>query len=154
MYRHWHGPLVGQTVTHLWFSYPWCLFLEFGQLTDGEWFVDRKGERRRYQPKGEWSLTSMDSWPSWRLIVGKRVRATSDSHRDIQLAGLQLLVGRRLHSFAINEPTRATRLSFSQGFVLETQTTLPSKRRMPHWMLRRNESADKEWPVVVLGNRG
>lgn len=49
MYRHWYGPLLGQTVSHIWSSYARCLFIEFGKLTEGEWFVDRKGQRRQYQ---------------------------------------------------------------------------------------------------------
>jgi hypothetical protein len=154
IYRHWHGPLIGQAVTHLWFSYSSCLFLEFGKLTEGEWFVDRKGERRQYQPEGEWSMTSMESWPTWILRVGERVRASSDSHRNVQLAALRLLIGWRLQSFEISEPTRATRLRFSQALTLETLTTLPSKRRLPHWMSRRNGGGDRNWPAAVLGYPG
>jgi len=52
MYRNWRGPIVGQRVTVAWSSYATCLFFEFGRLTPGDWYTDRKGSRRQFRPTG------------------------------------------------------------------------------------------------------
>jgi hypothetical protein len=29
-YRFWRGPILGQSASHVWTSFAWCLFFEFG----------------------------------------------------------------------------------------------------------------------------
>src|SRR5579871_2932956 len=127
MFRFWRGPIAGQTVSDVWSSRAWCLFFEFGRLTPGETYVDRKGVQRQFSPIGEWSMTSMDSWPAWTLSRRRRVLASSDAHRRVRNRGLRLLVGRRLNTVEIDKRTKSTRLTFSGGIVLETRTTLRSQ---------------------------
>src|SRR5579859_4529380 len=59
-YRFWCGPIIGFNVTHVWASYATCLFFEFGKLTPGEKYTDRRGQVQTFEPKGVWSITSMD----------------------------------------------------------------------------------------------
>ena len=150
MFRFWRGFIVGQTVSHVWSSYAWCLFFEFGSLTPGENYVDRKGASRQFSPGGEWSLTTMDSWPSWTLFRNQRVLASSDAHRRVRDPALDLLVVRRLNMFGIDKLSKSTRLTFSCGMVLETRTTLSKMHGQPHWLLRGPQEGNDDWPPVVL----
>ena len=154
MFHFWHGPIVGQTVSHVWHSFAWCIFMEFGRLTPGEWHVDRKGVRRQYQPRGEWTITSMDSWPTWKLFQKNRELASSDTRCRGRDRALRCLIGRRVSAIEIDKRSRATRLRFSQGFVLETQTTLPSMRREHHWLIRAQMCVSGDYRPVVLGLSG
>lgn len=151
IYRHWYGPLLGQTVSHVWFSYAWCLFFEFGQLAEGAWYTNLRGEPKQYEPSGEWSLTSMQSWPEWTLRIGKRVVATSEDREVVRRAALHRLISRRLQALEISEATRATRLTFSLGLVLETTTTIPSLRHVPRWLLHERAEEEESWDCVMLG---
>ena len=93
----------------------------------------------------------MKSWPEWTLRIGGRVLATSEDRESARGLALQRLIGRRLQSLEISESTRATRLTFSLGVVLETTTTIPRLRHVPHWLLKRSAAGDKVWPPVTLG---
>jgi hypothetical protein len=102
-FRFWRGTIVGQTVSHVWSSYAWCLFFEFGPLTPGEYFVDRRGGQRQFQPEGEWSITTMESWPSWTLSKQGVLLASSDDRSSVRDHALRRLIGRRLKSLEIDE---------------------------------------------------
>jgi len=153
MFRFWRGPIVGQKVSHIWSSYAWCLFLEFGQLTRGEPYVNRKGQPRPAQWKGEWAITSMESWPEWTLSVSGRSLVGSDASRVERDRTLRMLVGRRLVAVEIEPQVRSTNLHFSQGIVLATTSGEHNLRRRPHWMLRGPDSASDYWPPIELKTR-
>jgi hypothetical protein len=150
MYRFWHGPIIGKKVGKAWSSFRWCLFLEFGTLTPGDFYVDRKGTQRQYRPKGEWSITSMDSWPSWDLFHRHRLIASSLSHHAIRQRAFRLLAGRRLPSLEVDQRSKSTRLHFSFGFELETRTCLPQKRNVRHWLLQGPQHGADDWPHIAL----
>ena len=151
MFHFWHGPVLGKTVSHVWHSFAWCIYIEFGRLTPGEWHVDRNGVRHQDQPDGEWTITSMDSWPTWKLFQKNRELASSDTRGRLQDRALRRLIGRRVAAIEIDKHSRATRLRFSQGFVLETPTTLPSMRGEHHWLIRGPKCVSDDWRPVVLG---
>lgn len=136
MYRFWFGPIVGLTVSHVWSSFASCIFIEFGRLTPGDAYTNRKGEVRRYQPNGEWSITSMESWPAWWLRLNGRVIASWLDSRPVRVRALRLLVGRRLQSWEIDRRSKSTRLTFSLGFELETKTDIHRLRDKPQWLVR------------------
>lgn len=96
----------------------------------------------------------MKSWPQWRSRIGKRVVATSEDREAIRRAALCRLISRRLQAVEISEATRATRLTFSLGLVLETTTTIPSLRRVPHWLLHERAEEEESWDGVMLGTSG
>jgi hypothetical protein len=151
MYKFWHGPFVGLTVSHVWSSFSTCLFLEFGRLTPGNAYTDRRGQARGYQPKGEWSITSMDSWPAWWLRQRGKVIVSYEEHRPLRLRALRLLIGRRLHTLAIDQPSKATRLTFSLGLELETKTDIQRLGNEPHWRMRGPSEVSNSWPHIALG---
>lgn len=152
MYRFWKGPVIGRVVSDAWSSYGGRLFFEFGRLTPGDFYLDRKGIRKQFSPSGEWSITSMDSWPAWTLYSQKRVVATSECCRNRRESSLRLLIGRRLCSFEIDPRSLSTRLKFSLGLSLETQTNLPRLRAVPHWLIRGPRHSENDWPTVILNS--
>jgi hypothetical protein len=152
VYRFWHGPVVGLTGTHVWSSYPTCLFLEFGFLTPGGTSTNLKGDVRELQPTGVWSITSMDNWPAWWLRQNGKVMASfHEEWRPLRVTALRLLVGRRLNSLAIDQTSKSTRLSFSLGLQLETKSDIPGLRHEPHWLMRGPEQGSAGWPHIALG---
>jgi hypothetical protein len=150
MYRFWHGPVVGLTVSHVWSSYATCLFLEFGDLTLGEPYTNRRGEVRRPEPRGEWGITSMESWPLWWLRQNGKLIGSCDDCRQTRLHRLKLLVGRRLNSLEIDASSKSTRLKFSLGLELTTETEIQRLRSEPHWLMRRPASGTDRWLPVAL----
>jgi len=150
MYQSWRGPIVGFTVSHIWSSYATCLSLEFGPLTPGDWFTDRKGNVRQFEPKGVWSITSMESWPAWWLRQNGRVVGSWELSRPRRLHALRLLIGRRLNTFEVDQHSRSTRITFSPGLQLETKTDLRRLRNMAHWLLRGPEYRNDDWSHVAL----
>jgi hypothetical protein len=141
-WRCWEGPIVGRTVSHIWSSFAWCLFLEFGELTERI-----KPDGTPGNAKGEWTLTTMDSWPHWTLFHEGRVRVTSEYPLVTRELGLKSLIGRNLESIELNEASRKTRLTFSFGFVLNTMRGL---HHVPHWMFDSPESGPDDWPRVAF----
>lgn len=141
MYIQWRGPIVGRSVSHIWSSFGWCLFLEFGQLSEGE--VSSNGELGN--PKGEWTLTTMESWPIWTIQVGGRVQATSENSRNVRERALRSLIGHRLRSLEIDTASPSTRLTFSMGLMLTTERSA-RQHCQAHWLLRCPEGGD--WPFV------
>jgi hypothetical protein len=150
MYRFWRGPILGPTVSHAWSSYATCLFLEFSRLEEGEKFTDQRGWIRRYQPSGEWTITSMERWPAWKILLSGRALASWTSCRRARLRALRLLVGRRLITVEIDPASNATRLTFTKGVGLETKTDLQRLRREPHWLMRGPTTDPDNWPSIVL----
>jgi hypothetical protein len=144
VFRNLHRPFLGHNVTHLWCSYPWCLFLELGHLTPAKYKLPRD---EIGAPCGEFSLTTMQSWPVWELRLHKRLIVTSEDRKRHIRSSLQLLRGRRLLSFEIEEPSHITRLTFSHGITLHTGKTPPSLRREPHWLV---QSPGNPWRPVAL----
>src|SRR5580698_4391521 len=108
MYIFWNGPIVGLTVSHLWSSYATCLFIEFGSLTPGDTYTDLKGKIRRLEPRGEWSITSMNSWPAWWLRQDGKVIGSWEDYRPLRMRALRLLVGRRLDPLEIDQASKST----------------------------------------------
>lgn len=143
----WQGPIIGRTVSHLWWSYPWCLFLEFGRLTEGERFPDG----RLGNPRGEWGMTSMDTWPLWTLRSGGRVSATSEYPEFARGRALRLLLGQAFESLEFNESSRRTRLKFSRGLVLYTRVNITSLRGEAFWLLRCPDSGPDDWQRIPPG---
>lgn len=149
MYRFWHGPVVGLSVSHVWSSFAPCLFLDFGSLTPGGTFTDLKGNVRQHQPHGEWELTSMDAWPAWWLRQNGRVIASWVDCRRARRHALRLLIGRCLNALEIDPSSKSTRLRFSLGLELETKTD-PALRKKAHWLMCRSDQRKGDWPSVVL----
>ena len=144
-WTHWQGPILGREVAHVWSSYAWCLFLEFGKLTEGE----PRRDGTPGTPRGEWTLTSMDTWPLWTLLRGRRVSRSSEYPQSRRDCTLGVLIGQTLESLDINESSRRTRLSFSNGLVLQTRVTIPNLRREALWLLR-TPDCGTDWPRVTL----
>ena len=157
MFRFWYGPVVGMRVSGAWIGYAACLFLEFG-TPDHETLRDKIGRPNRKVTKGEWSLSTMEYGPRWRVSLQGRSLVKSDSVDRQRNWALSRLVGRRLHSLEVDEQTFATRLRFSQGLSLETERIPPSLWRpsfQPHWLItNRNTRRDIKWPhITVLRGR-
>jgi hypothetical protein len=150
MYRFWHAPIVGLTVSHIWSSFATCLFMEFGHLTPGETYTDRSGEVRQRQPEGEWSITSMERWPAWWLRQNGRVIASFEECRPLRSHALRLLVGRRLNALEIDQASKSTRLTFSLGLQLETKTVIQRLHDKAHWMTRGPQQGIGGWSDVAL----
>ena len=147
IYRYWRGPLAGASVSHVWSSYASVVFLEFGQLSAGEPLP--RGTLG--QPRGEYCISTMQSWPHWQLSVEERIAATSDSKGAVRTAGLGLLVGRRLKTFEISVDGQSTRLRFTLGVTVRTTTEMHELRWEPHWHLFGPDRANsKEGLSVVL----
>src|SRR5580704_3868546 len=121
MYKFWHGPIIGLNVSHVWASYATCLFFDFGELTPAGTYTNRKGEVQELNPRGRWTITSMDSWPGWSLRQNGRPITSWEECRPHRLRALRLLIGRRLNTFAIDQHSKSTRLTFSLGLELETR---------------------------------
>jgi hypothetical protein len=138
IYRYWRGPVVGENVAHVWYSYASVVFLEFGQLSVGK----RLPNGRTGNPRGDYGLGTQFSWPLWTLSVAGRVRATSDHAPSIRDAALRLLVGRKLQSLEISIDGQATRLRFSTGVTLTTTTQMRVLRSEPHWYLSQPDLAN------------
>src|SRR5579884_1464400 len=152
MDRVWHGPLARQVVTDAWQGYASCLFIEFGELKPAELWTDASGNERRSRPRGEWTLTSMDSFPAWRIYCRERLIATSACSWSCRARGLRLLVGRQLWNLQINQDSLSTRLRFSLGVTLETQTKAQGLHlhTWPHWLMRGPQHGDDDWPGIPL----
>jgi|SRR5271170_3658026 len=150
MYRFWNGPIVGLSVSHIWSSYATCLFMEFGSLTPGGTYADLKGNIRAFEPRGEWFISSMKSWPAWWLRQNGKVMASWRDSRPLRVHALRLLVGRRLDSVEIDPSSRSTRLGFSLGLRLETKTDIQRLRHEPHWLMRGPLQGSDDWPDIVL----
>ena len=151
MYRFWHGPVVGLTVSHVWSSYATCLFIEFGHLTPGATYTSRTGDVREFESKGLWSITSMESWPAWWLRQNGRVMASFEDCRPRRTYALRLLIGRRLNSLQIDQVSKSTRLTFSLGLVLETKTDIPRLSKRPHWLIRGPDQRENDgWLHIDL----
>jgi len=151
MYRFWRGPIIGLNVSHVWASFAPCIFLEFGELTSEGTYTDRQGQVQEFEPRGVWSITSMDSWPDWRLRQNGRLIVSCEECRPRRLRALRLLLGRRLNALEIDGRSKSTRLTFSLGLALETRTVIRRLRRAPHWMLRGPSQGDDDWPCIELG---
>jgi hypothetical protein len=150
MHRFWQGPVVGLTVSHIWSSYATCLFIEFGSLTPGGTYSNLKGEIRQFEPKGEWSITSMNSWPAWWLRQNGKVIGSWEDHRLLRVRALRLLIGRRLDALTIDQHSKSTRLTFSLGLELETKMEIQRLRHEPHWLMRGPDQGNDGWPHIVL----
>jgi len=150
-YTFWHGPVIGQRVSHVWSSFATCIFLEFGSLTPGDTYTNRKGQVRQFQPAGEWSMTSMESWSAWRLRRNGTTVASWEDCRPRRTQALHLLIGRRLHLLQIDQSSKSTRLTFSLGLQLETKTDIPELRREPHWLMRGPDQRNEDsWHYIPL----
>ena len=148
-FRYWNGPIVGQSVSHAWQGYAGVLFFEFGKLSPAEYTL-RDGSPG--QPRGEITLTTMQSFAAWKLLLHGKHIATSDAmYRHIN-RNIKRLIGRRLQTFAIDAPSHSTRLTFSNGLVLTTSTLAEPPHLPPHWLLRLPNSSPDYWPSVVLGS--
>ena len=147
MYRHWHGPLVGFTISQLWQGYAARLFISFGKLTPTDYVLP---DGSRGAPQGGFELTNMDSYSDWELSLKGRLIATADSHPQLRSRSLCKLCGRRLQTLEIDAVSRSTRLTFSRNLVLNTFTYPWSADRQHHWLLRLPTSGDDHWPSVVL----
>src|ERR1700724_3184996 len=94
---YWNGPIIGQSVSHAWQGYAGVLFFEFGKLSPAEPVLERPG-----QPRGEFTLTTMESGASWKLLLRSKEITTYDApYRHIDWF-LKCLIGRRLQTFAID----------------------------------------------------
>jgi hypothetical protein len=150
VYRFWHGPVVGLTVSHVWSSYAACLFLELGALTPGSTYTDLKGDVREFRPKGMWSITSMKSWPAWWLRQNGSLVASFESCGPLRIHALRLLIGRRLNSVEVDQQSKSTRLNFSLSLQLETKTDIQQLRHEPHRLMRGPEQGSGNWPHIAL----
>jgi hypothetical protein len=135
---------VGRTVSHAWQGYAARVFLLFGKLKPSD-YVHRDGSPG--QPQSEFKLTNMESLSDWELSLRGRLIATSSSIGRLRERCLQMLIGRRLRSAEIEEESRSTRLSFTHGLILKTETMRHCRERRPHWLLR---TPSGDWPPVVL----
>lgn len=145
-YRHWHGPVVGLTVSQLWQGHAARLFISFGKLAPVDYLLP---DGSRGAPRGEFELTNMDSYSDWELSLNGRPIATAESRYHLRSRSLLKLCGRRLQTLEVDAVSRSTRLTFSRNLVLTTLTYPWSKDRRPHWLLRLPTSND-DWPSVVL----
>jgi hypothetical protein len=144
----WNGPIVGQSVSHIWQGYAAVLFLEFGKLSPPEYTLPNG---RPGQPRGEFGLTTMEGGAAWKLLVRTKEITTSDALYDDINRYLRRLVGRRLQTFAIDAASLSTRLIFSNGLVLTTSTLDEPLQPPSHWLMRLPSSGSNDWPSVVLG---
>lgn len=147
MYRHWHGPLVGFTVSQLWQGCAARLFISFGKLTPADYVLP---DGSRGAPRGEFELTNMDSYSDWELSLNGGLIATADSYYQLRSRSLLKLCGRRLQTLEIDVVSRSTRLTFSRNLVLNTFTYPWSADRHDHWLLRLPTRGDDHWPSIVL----
>lgn len=149
-FTNWNGAIVGQSVSHAWQGYAGVLFFEFGKLSPAEYTL-RDGSPG--QPSGEFTLTTMDSFAAWKLLLhGKQITTTtSDALFRHSARHIKRLIGRRLQTFAIDATSQSTRLTFSSGLVLITKTFGELLHRSPHWLLRLPNSSPDAWPPVILG---
>ncbi len=110
-------------------------------------YICRDGRPGR--PKGDFTLTTMDSFAAWDLVLRGRLITTSGGNRHSNERGLRLLIGRRLQVFEIEPSSRSTRLTFSRGLTLLTESLRKQLYQPPHWMLRLPKSGPDNWPAVV-----
>ncbi len=139
---------MGQAVSDAWLGYAGVLFLEFGRLIPAD-YTFRDG--RPGHPRGEYTLTTMDSYAAWAVWLRGHEIATSCSNWFHILRALKLLVGRRLRTFEIDARSRSTRLTFSQGLELLTSSLPKRLHPPPHWILRLPSRSPDDWPAVTLG---
>jgi hypothetical protein len=144
MFRYWHGPVVGESVTHIWQGFASVLFIEFGALRPAG-YVRRDGTAG--EQRGEIELTTMNSYAAWELLLnGKHIMDAEAKwqHRD---RALKRLIGRRLRMFEIDAASLSTRLSFGCGLMLRTRTLRQQLHPPPHWRMRLGSD---DWPSVIL----
>jgi hypothetical protein len=144
-----NGPIVSQSVSHAWQGYAGVLFFEFGKLSPAEYSLRDGGPG---QPSGEFTLTTMESFAAWKLLLhGKEITTTtSDAQFRHSARFIKRLIGRRLQTFAIDPASLSTRLNFSNGLTLTTSTLAEPPRLPAHWLIRL-PNAGSDWPSVVLG---
>jgi hypothetical protein len=149
-FTYWSGPIVGQSVSHVWQGYAAVLFLEFGKLSPAEYTL-RDG--RPGEPRGEFGLTTMESFAAWKILLhGKEITTTtSDAQFRHSARFLKRLIGRRLQTFAIDAASLSTRLNFSNGLMLMTNNLREPARRLPHWLLQLPNTRADAWSSVVVG---
>jgi hypothetical protein len=144
---YWNGPIVGQSVSHVWQGYAAVLFLEFGRLSPAEYTLPngRPGE-----PRGEFGLTTMESGAPWKLLLRCKEITTSDAP-DRQIDPfLKRLIGRRLQTFTIDAASLSTRLNFSNELALTTSALDQPLQAPSDWLMRVTNSGPNDWPSVVL----
>src|ERR1700730_15141520 len=141
---YWNGPIVGQSVSHLWEGYAGVLFFEFGKLSPAEYTL-RDGSPG--QPRSEFTLTTMESFAAWKLLLyGKEMTTTaSDAQFRPSARFIKRLIGRRLQTFAIDAASLSTRLTFSNGLVLPTRTLDEPLQAPPHWSLKLPNTRANVW---------
>jgi hypothetical protein len=145
-YRYWRGPVVGLGVTQVWQGIAARVWISFGRLkSDGS--VLPNGALSR--PHGELELTNVLSLSEWKLLLGRRVLATSDSPLRVRDRRLQLLVGRLLRSVQVDAESQATILRFTREVLLTTQPLPHYPECRPHWLLRL--SRKNYVPVILKG---
>jgi len=137
--KFWRGPVLGRSVSFISPSHTSALFLEFGKLTNHEGVQG--------YPNGEYVLSSFATFPAWTLRGNGGVLSASTDRQTVRDRALRRLIGRRLKTVAIDEASSATRLTFSLGLVLETETTCPGRRGKPHWLLKSVEQP-LDWVIV------
>src|SRR4051812_49170092 len=98
MFRHWHGRVVGETVTHIWQGFASVLFIEFGDLSPAQ-YVRRDGTTGN--PRGEIELTTMDSYAAWELLLNGRRITDAEAKWHHRERVLRRLIGHRLRTFEI-----------------------------------------------------
>jgi hypothetical protein len=87
-------------------------------------------------PSGEYTLSSFATSPGWILRRNTRVLAKWTDRQIVRDRTLLRLIGRRLQTMAIDEASNSTRLAFSLGLVLETETIRSGHRGKPHWLFK------------------
>ena len=134
-------------VTQVWQGIAARVWISFGCLnSDGALLPNGAPS----SPRGELELTNMLSISEWKLLVGRRVLASSDSPLRARDRRLQLLVGRLLRSVQIDAKSQATILRFTEGMILLSTQTLPfDPERRPHWLPRLSRA--HYVPVILSG---
>lgn len=145
MLRDWYGPAIGQRTTHAWEGYAARIFLEFGTLHPSK-TVRRDGTRGN--PKGDFTLTNMDSSSGWRLALNGHDVSASRMHWRLRERRLRTLIGRRLQRLEVDAGSRSTRLTFAHGLQLTTWSY--SGCREPHWLLCSKNDGSTDWKFVRL----
>jgi hypothetical protein len=117
------------------------LFVEFGNLHDAGYLL-RDGSAGH--PRGDFGLTTMESYADWELLLNHKSLATAEAIRIRRTRALRRLVGRRLLTFEIDAASRSTRLTFGHEIVLQTLTRRRQFHPRPHWILRSPTSASDD----------
>jgi hypothetical protein len=145
MFRYWHGRVIGKPVTHVWQGFASVLFIEFGALSPAP-YVRRDGTTPN--PRGEFTLTTMNSYAAWELLLNGRQITGADAKWHRREHALKRLVGHRLCTFEIDAGSLSTRLAFGYGLTLRTTTLRQRLQQSPHWRVC---FGSDDWPSVILG---